>query len=179
MNRISDFVSLATVIPPAPADEDKKNAASSKPALYHSGVQFQPALHNLTFPALAGAEPPAPGNFVSLASLGVVSSALTTAPGGHIPEHGPTGNTMPFYDQGDSNACGPTSLSMIFRYFGIDISREEIDKAIRRAETGLGTGPGDLIEFARDHGLEAEGYNNGTWEEVKSMIDQGHPVIPS
>jgi hypothetical protein len=35
------------------------------------------------------------------------------------------------------------------------------------------------LQYARDHGLEAEGYNNGTWDEVKSMIDQHHPVMAS
>jgi hypothetical protein len=38
------------------------------------------------------------------------------------------------------------------------------------------TAPDDMIQYARDHGLEAEGYNNGSWDEVKAMLDAGHPV---
>jgi hypothetical protein len=33
-----------------------------------------------------------------------------------------------------------------------------------------------MIQFARDNGLEAEEYNNGTWDQVKAMIDAGRPV---
>ena len=86
---------------------------------------------------------------------------------------------MPFNDQGDSNGCATTSLSMVLEYFGIHMTREEIDQAIRRGDNFLGSSVDDILEFARDHGLEAEGYNNGTWEEVKSMIDQGYPVLAS
>ena len=98
-----------------------------------------------------------------------------------LPEGGstrlPNADQMPFIDQGDSGGCATTSLSMIFEYFGIHMTREEIDKVIRRADNFLGTSLPDILEFARDHGLEAEAYNNGTWEEVKSMIDQGCPVL--
>jgi hypothetical protein len=95
-------------------------------------------------------------------------------PSGHLPPTGPYGDTMPFYDQGDSQACATTSLSMILKYLGVDIPPDQIDEAIRR--TNNGTPLNDLIDFARDHGVEAQGYNNGSWEDVKSQIDQGHPV---
>jgi uncharacterized protein YvpB len=111
----------------------------------------------------------------SSSAIGSVSSALTA--GG--PTRIPNADRMPFNDQGDSNGCATTSLSMVFEYFGIHMSREEIDQAIRRGDNFLGSSVDDILEFARDHGLEAEGYNNGTWEEVKSMIDQGYPVLAS
>src|SRR5688572_12130624 len=99
-------------------------------------------------------------------AIGSVSSALTAG----TPARIPNADRMPFNDQGDSNGCATTSLSMVFEYFGIHMSREEIDQAIRRGDNFLGSSVDDILEFARDHGLEAEGYNNGTWEEVKSMI---------
>lgn len=111
----------------------------------------------------------------SSSAIGTTSSALTAGGATRLPNE----TRMPFYDQGDSQGCATTSLSMVFEYFGIHISREEIDKAIRRGDNSLGSSVDDILEFAREHGLEAEGYNNGTWEEVKSMIDQGYPVLAS
>jgi len=80
---------------------------------------------------------------------------------------------MPFYVQKD-NSCGTTTLAEIMSYLGVPMTQADVDKGIRRMNTF--TAPDDMIEFARDHGLEAEGYNHGSWEEVKSMIDAGHPV---
>ena len=86
----------------------------------------------------------------------------------------PNEDSMPFYNQGSTNGCGTTSLAMIMTYLtGQPITQGDIDKAIRRMD--VFTSPGDLLEFARDKGLAAEGYNNGTWEEMKGFIDQGLP----
>ena len=180
MERIHDTAGLPVAFPPAEADEKLKNAAASKFKLFQPTDAAPPVVQALRYELRPLDVAPAPGSFVSLASLGLASApAAPAGPAGHIPEHGPTGNSMPFYDQGDSQGCGTTSLSMILKYFGIDISREAIDSVIRRTDSSAGSNPGDLIEFARDHGLEAEGYNNASWEDVKSMIDQGYPVMAS
>jgi uncharacterized protein YvpB len=86
----------------------------------------------------------------------------------------PNAGNMPYFDQGTANACGTTSLAMIMTYLGVPETKDEIDAEIRRMNTF--TSPEDLVDFARSKGLEAEGYNNGSWEDVKSQIDQGHPV---
>lgn len=88
----------------------------------------------------------------------------------HLPNH----ESMPYYDQGTQNACGTTTLAEIMTYLGVPQTKDDIDSAIRRMD--IFTSPNDMIEYARDHGLEAEGYNQGNWEEVKSHIDSGHPV---
>src|SRR5262249_27737635 len=86
----------------------------------------------------------------------------------------PNVGNMPYFDQGTANACGTTSLAMIMSYLGVPETKDQIDAEIRRWNTF--TSPEDLVDFARSKGLEAEGYNNGSWEDVKSQIDQGHPV---
>lgn len=89
--------------------------------------------------------------------------------------HLPNVDQMPWLDQGSANACGTTSLAMILSYLlGRPVTKDEIDSAIRRWDTF--SSPNDLLEFARGLGVAAEGYNNGTWEEVKGMIDKGYPV---
>ena len=157
MNRINEAVRTPLAPPPVAANETTK-ADALRPALYRAAPFFE-----------------LPRSFEGQGAAD--ASPVTT--GGHIPEQGPTGNVMPFYDQGDSNGCGTTSLSMILKYFGVDIPREQIDQVIRRTDLSLGSTPGDLIEFARDHGLAAEGYNNGSWEQVKSLVDQGCPCMAS
>lgn len=104
----------------------------------------------------------------SSSSIGTTSSALTASET-TLPNVG----NMPYYVQ-KGNSCGTTTLAEIMTYLGVPMTQADIDKAIRR--TNVFTSPNDMIEFARDHGLEAEGYNHGSWEEVKSMIDAGFPV---
>ncbi len=173
MNRINDFAGLVP-FPPAAADETN-NDASVKPALYQPGAALNLAqlLFTIQPPSLA----PAPGPLDLGAVLGAVLSAVT--PGNHIPDQGPTGATMPFLTQGNTNDCGPTSLAMILNYYGIPATRQGIDDAIHRGDNGVGGTPEDEMQYAEDQGLEAREYNNGTWEEVKSMIDQHIPVMAS
>jgi len=156
MKCINNSIESQIAYPPPAADEARDSDAV-KLRLYRAATISAPIQ---TFKIRPEADAPAPKS-------------------GHIPQQGPTGDTMPFYDQGNTNACGTTSLSMILKYFGIDIPRQEIDKAIRRTDLSLGSTPEDLIKYARDHGLAAEGYNNGTWEQVKSLIDQGDPCMAS
>jgi len=103
-------------------------------------------------------------------SIGTSTSALTA---GSTFKTLPNVVNMPFLKQ-QGNACGTTTLAEIMSYLGVPMTQADVDKAIRR--TNIFTAPDDMIEFAREHGLEAEGYNNGSWEEVKSMIDAGYPV---
>ncbi len=91
----------------------------------------------------------------------------------------PNADNMPYLYQGNTNGCGSTSLAMVLNYYGIDVSRQDIDNSIRRVDNSIGATPEDELQYARDHGLDAEEYNNGTWDEVKSMIDQGYPVMAS
>ena len=91
----------------------------------------------------------------------------------------PNADNMPYLYQGNTNGCGSTSLAMVLNYYGIDVSRQDIDNSIRRVDNSIGATPEDELQYARDPGLDAEEYNNGTWDEVKSMIDQGYPVMAS
>ena len=81
---------------------------------------------------------------------------------------------MPPVDQGNSSACGTSSLAMIMNYLGVHVSRQDIDSEVRRVDQGAMPGP--LIDYAREHGLSAEGYNHGSWDEIKSYINRGIPV---
>ena len=83
--------------------------------------------------------------------------------------------SMPFETQGSSNACGTTSLAMVMSYLGVPETKEAIDSVIRRMN--VFSSPADLIGFARDHGLQAQGYNHGTWADIEEDAGRGAPCI--
>src|SRR6266853_866783 len=98
---------------------------------------------------------------------------LSTGIGGE--RYLPNVGSMPYLDQGSANACGTTCLAMAMTYLGVPRTHEQVDSAIRRWD--IFSSPRDLIHYARTGGLKAEGYNRGTWQDVKAHIDQGHPCI--
>ena len=82
---------------------------------------------------------------------------------------------MPPQDQGQTNACGTTSLAMSMSYLlGREIDHGRIDEDIRRLD-GFSS-PNDLVAYARDAGLNAEMYNHGSPEELARFVDKGVPT---
>ena len=82
---------------------------------------------------------------------------------------------MPFLDQGTSNGCGTTSLAMVMSYLGVPETKDQIDAVIRQMD--IFTSPEDMTAFATSHGLQAQGYNHGAWENIESFIPLGQPCI--
>jgi len=129
--------------------------------------------------AAAGDEPTAALSDFDWGALDAIGTAPADSTGdGYI--YGPQlpgatdDSVMPPVDQGDTLACGTSSLAMIMNYLGVHVSRQDIDSEVRRVDQGAMPQP--LIDYAREHGLEAEGYNHGSWDEIKSYIDRGIPV---
>lgn len=87
---------------------------------------------------------------------------------------GERANAMPLLDQGATNGCGTTSLAMIMTFLGFERTQQEIDDAIRPQD--IFSAPGDLVQYARDAGLNAEMYNHGTAEELAHFVDLGIPT---
>ncbi len=83
-------------------------------------------------------------------------------------------NAMPLLNQGATNGCGTTSLAMVMTFLGVDRTQGEIDDEIRRQD--IFSSPNDLVEYARDAGLNAEMYNYGTPEELAHFVDLGIPT---
>jgi hypothetical protein len=82
---------------------------------------------------------------------------------------------MPFDQQGTSNGCGTTSLAMTMTYLGVPETKDQIDAVIRQLD--IFSSPEDLMGFATSHGLQAQGYNDGVWENIESCIPLGQPCI--
>jgi predicted double-glycine peptidase len=146
------------VVPPIPAQQNNARVVQGQvqAQLWPSA---QPAASLAQFNALRGI------------SFAVSTPALIGAASGSLPNAA----NMPCYRQ-IGNSCGTTTLAEIMTYLtGVKREQGDIDPSIRRMN-GMFTAPDDMIQFARKHGLSAEGYNNGTWDQVKNMIDMGCPV---
>ena len=87
----------------------------------------------------------------------------------------PSVSNMPFIQQGTSNGCGTTSLAMTMTYLGVPETKDQIDAVIRQLD--IFSSPEDLMGFATSHGLQAQGYNNGAWENIESCVPLGQPCI--
>lgn len=83
--------------------------------------------------------------------------------------------SMPFDLQGSANACGTTSLAMVMTYLGVPETKEAIDAVIRRLN--IFSSPEDLMGFARDNDLQAQGYNHGAWPDIEQNAGIGSPCI--
>jgi ABC-type bacteriocin/lantibiotic exporter with double-glycine peptidase domain len=85
---------------------------------------------------------------------------------------------MPIHDQGQENSCGTTSLAMSMAYLGVPGDFNIIDRSARfhNPGAGVGTAPGDMVQFARRSGLQAQEYNDSSMEDLVSHVRAGRPV---
>ncbi|MDD5748185.1 MAG: hypothetical protein PHP64_03915 [Actinomycetota bacterium] len=73
------------------------------------------------------------------------------------------------------NSCGTCSLSAVLRHFRIDRTQTEIDRKVRNFN--IFTAPDSIIRYARLVGLSATYRNNGSFEEIRELIEKGIPSI--
>ncbi|MBO3810076.1 MAG: hypothetical protein FGF50_10865 [Candidatus Brockarchaeota archaeon] len=86
-----------------------------------------------------------------------------------------------FESQGDTSACGTTSLAAILRYLSKKDSTVYNHNIIDRSVRGGGgidiySEGFSLADYARGEGFEARIYVDGTFEDIKRFIDMGIPV---
>jgi hypothetical protein len=156
MKIISDFAVSPRATSPVEADASMQQTSATR-VLYQPGAMFQSQPLKLNSQASVATA----ASSVSVAKVvPALTPSDTTLPG--------LGN-MPFYIQ-SGNSSGDTSLAEIMTYLGKTMTEADVQKALGDAS------PQDMLRFARDNGLEAEEYNNSSWDQVKQQIDQGHPV---
>ncbi|MGB9716947.1 MAG: CARDB domain-containing protein [Thermoproteota archaeon] len=104
-----------------------------------------------------------------------------------LPDYGLMGRLNPndpnsdFEEQGETSACGTTSLAAILRYLSKKDStvynHNIIDRSIRGGgELDIYSEGFSIADYARKEGFEARIYVDGTFEDVKRLIDMGIPV---
>src|SRR3989344_3745097 len=82
----------------------------------------------------------------------------------------------PFQETLFKSMCGPASLKMVFDYYGIEKSEEEIAKLAGTAED-LGTDEEGIKKAAEVLGFKVEIKNNSTFEDIESWLNKKTPII--
>ncbi|MBI5746406.1 MAG: C39 family peptidase [Nitrospirae bacterium] len=82
--------------------------------------------------------------------------------------------TVPFFPQ-EKNQCGPASLAGILRFYGIEITPDEISNEIYLPRI-KGTLNIDLVFYARSKGMNAEAYH-GDMADLKKRISGDRPLL--
>ncbi len=72
--------------------------------------------------------------------------------------------------------CGPASLKMVFDYYGIEKSEEEIAKSAGTTEN-LGTNEEGIRKAAESLGFKVEIKNESSFEEIQDYLSKKIPVI--
>ena len=76
------------------------------------------------------------------------------------------------------NHCGPASLAMVFQYYGLNVTQEEVaeywgNEYVSQAGVYYFT----LVGCARHFGFSASAKEHFTLEEIIKTVDQGYPII--
>ncbi len=82
--------------------------------------------------------------------------------------------TVPFVKQKDK-FCGPASMASVMQFYGQNIDQDEIAREVYIPELN-GALISDMENFASENGYSTE-TTNGNIESLKSLIDDGLPVI--
>jgi ABC-type bacteriocin/lantibiotic exporter with double-glycine peptidase domain len=82
----------------------------------------------------------------------------------------------PFQETLFKSMCGPASLKMVFDYYGIEKSEEEIAKLAGTTED-LGTDEQGIKKAAESLGFKVEIKNESSFEDIQSWLDKKVPVI--
>lgn len=72
--------------------------------------------------------------------------------------------------------CGPASLKMVFHYYGIEKSEQEIAEMCN-VDEDLGTNDTTIQRVAEELGFKVKIKNNSTFEDIRAWLDEKVPVI--
>src|SRR3989338_3141324 len=82
----------------------------------------------------------------------------------------------PFQETLFKSMCGPASLKMVFDYYGIEKSEQEIAKLAGTTDE-LGTDDQGIKKAAEKLGFKVEIKNKGIFEDIQKWLDEKVPVI--
>ncbi len=114
------------------------------------------------------------GRPCSLVLISLLLLSCVRAP--HIKESAPPRiiENVPFYPQ-EMYQCGPASLAGVLKYWGTDVSPEEIAGEIY-SRSAKGTLNIDIVLYAEKKGFKTNQYE-GSFDDIKRNIDLGYPLV--
>lgn len=78
--------------------------------------------------------------------------------------------------QKDEISCGPTSIEMVLRYFGMDQTFEEIAK-VSQYKKKIGLSNKDLVTTLANFGLKTKEITNATWGTLKKISENKNNIV--
>jgi len=83
---------------------------------------------------------------------------------------------VPYFKQNTLYTCGPTSLLMVFSYYGIQASEDLLAKELD-TNSDIGTKHSKMIEGVRRYGLHCYVNDQSTLQEIGYLLGYKVPVI--
>lgn len=83
---------------------------------------------------------------------------------------------IPDVRQAEHFSCGAASMQAVLAYYGMDSYEADLRVMLKTAPNH-GTYPWDMVAAAKQLGFEAEWKENLTFDDIKTSLQQGIPVI--
>ncbi|MBD2043916.1 C39 family peptidase [Microcoleus sp. FACHB-672] len=94
---------------------------------------------------------------------------------------------VPYFPQSDnkinpSGSAGVTAVAMVFSYYGVQPKKKEQQledelSSWMRNRGLIGYAPDELVKLIKAYGFQVKFNEKTTWEEVKTSLRDGYPVI--
>ncbi len=82
----------------------------------------------------------------------------------------------PFQETLHSDMCGPASLKIVFDYYGLEKSEQELAQ-LAEVVNGIGAGDRDLVHVAETLGFKTFVKNESDFSDIEMWLAKGVPVI--
>ncbi len=82
---------------------------------------------------------------------------------------------VPYFSQKKGYTCGPASLEMVLKFFGVSVVQDRLEKVEKTKKDG--TSHGGLIDAARKYGFYCFVDKNSSISMIKHFVGVGLPVI--
>ena len=82
----------------------------------------------------------------------------------------------PFQETLNASMCGPASLKIVLKYYGVETTEKELAK-LAGASSDLGVDDKGLVRAAKHFGFKVKIRNNSSFKDLEKWLDQKVPVI--
>ena len=82
----------------------------------------------------------------------------------------------PFQETLNASMCGPASLKIVLKYYGVEATEKKLAK-LAWASSSLGADDKGLAHAAKHFGFKVEVKNNSNFKDIEKWLDRKVPVI--
>jgi len=82
----------------------------------------------------------------------------------------------PFQETPNAGMCGPASLKIVLKYYGVEASERELAE-LSGCSSDLGTDDRGIAKAAKHFGFKVKIKNKGTFKDIEKYLNEGIPAI--